>query len=329
MDSSTKRIIFLGAFAFVLTIVVLVIVIRQLLGNDDQTTGEITSEQFATFPTGEQLEVVPVRDDGSGNSMNQSEIKSVSDSESIIDGGDEDVPSGYSWSSNWQDEIVSHRASGGSATATYAPSTRTDNSNTKTITLSDLIAQGRLPSDLAGLDPNTPIANDPAFIDAFVESYNNGMSQIESSYDQAQNSIYLNMTGDIADCGSFELQGDEDARDLDSVPAIACMGEALANSCEASRMDVSLDSGQTVTMYLYENLPGSCGVGVAFEGGKTIQLCSAERLLNEFTGLQLSFAQWSSVINDKPSDMFSALYFRLTYGNSSINSQDCYYYNIP
>jgi len=294
MDKEVKKIIFLGIVAILVLLVFIII----MLGPRNNS-----EERHATFPdstvvTGEDVprigsaEVTPA--DFSTETI-------VAPTESVIE------PFINMETDNWQDTIITSERT---TQVEYNPSVTTSNTGLNaatgnTFSRNDLIEGGVMTDDLyvprnRFFPLSEPIIADETNLLLFPPV------EIEPET--------LTVTR-FRSCGNVSLGSSETAvqrylSNMANTSEASCLGQAVANNCESSRVNVSALSGAVSgSVYVTERNDGVCAVGVYVDGDDVLTLCSVTDSLNLslLPDSQKTFIEWQAVFAKEPGKTFASL----------------------
>lgn len=300
MDKEVKKILFLGVAAVLVLTIFIVIILGSRNNNDDSNS----EDQYAVFPdsTTVELEDNTSQFDLINSATSDLSTEAVATTTEVAT--ELFIPT---QTDDWQDTIVTpERTTQIEDSPTFTTSNTALNPNTgEPFSRDDLIAQGIITDDTVVArnrfvnitEPRIFDENDPLLfptIDAEPET--------------------LTVTR-FKSCGTVTLGASESAieRYLSTIAdtsEASCLGQAVANNCEDSRVSVSAFLGQVSgSVYVAERNDGECGVGVHFDGDEVLTLCSIADSLNTNLSAsdQKTFTEWQAVFRREPGKTFASL----------------------
>ena len=134
------------------------------------------------------------------------------------------------------------------------------------------------------------------------------------------------------DCGSTLIPSSQAVYqdfvdDLSEKSPVVCMGQAIANDCQRSEMQVMVIGGTMLGVYLAVRPDGKCSLGIATDT-EDVLMCELTPMLNSALPGSQSLTAWKADFAAEPGELFAALYVAAAEKGVLGDIDDCILYGL-
>ncbi len=319
--NSNRNLLIGGGILVVLLIALFIYMFTQFLGTDDTAPEETTTP----FPESGLRDDLGPTDGGDGY------VGFASSTDNLGTGLPDPTPTTNIPSrplagqeADWKDEVVSYTGPGqvvvpSTGNTSGSPLVPTGDYSISTDFMFDIDQMSRTPSQVKL--PNGVVVpyEDLTNLDKMMKAYQNNPSLVEEF-------------ATVKSCGQLTMPRSEKAVEqffaqLHTFPEIACLGNAVADNCKSTWLDVMTQYRIPLRVYVAERNDGVCGYGNTNVKG-SVELCSIAFAMNTINEDSKTFDQWMKEFESEPGETFAQLYTELTPDSGVGGFMDCVMYDI-